>query len=97
MKRGKAKAGVADAREHKIKLLLRLEAKLEWHNERIGHPGEHETFRKGMSDLPTIHDVGLAYGFQSVDTLCVPFADLHDLAKTAFANDGGQFEIVDGK
>jgi len=50
-----------------------------------------------MSDLSTIHDVGLAYSFQSVDTLRVPFADLHDFAETAFANDRGQFEVIDGK
>jgi hypothetical protein len=50
-----------------------------------------------MSDLPTIHDVGLAYSFQSVDTLRVLFADLHDFAETAFADDRGQFEVIDGK
>jgi len=91
------KARVAHAREHKIQLLFRLKAKLEWHNERTRHPGEYETFRKCMGDLPTIHDMGLAYSFQGVDTLCVPFADLHDFAKAAFANDRRQFEIIDGK
>ena len=50
-----------------------------------------------MGDLSTIHDVGLAYSFQSVDTLGVPFADLHDFAETAFADDRGQFEVIDGK
>jgi hypothetical protein len=50
-----------------------------------------------MGDLPTIHNVCLAYGFQSIDALCVPLADLHNLAKAAFANNGGQFEIVDGE
>jgi hypothetical protein len=50
-----------------------------------------------MCDLSTIDDMCLADGFQSIDTLCVPLADLHDLAKAAFANDGSQFEIVDGE
>lgn len=85
------------AREHEIQLLLRLEAKLEWHNERTCHPREYETFRKGMRNLPAIHNMCLAYGFQSVDALCVPLADLHNLTKAAFANNGGQFEIIDGE
>ena len=88
---------MAHAREHEIQLLLRLKAKLERYNERIRHPGEDETFRKGMSDLSTIHNMGLANGLQCVDTLRVPFADLHNLAETAFADDRSQFEIVDGK
>ena len=50
-----------------------------------------------MSDLSTIHNMGLANGLQSVNTLRVPFADLHNLAETAFADDRSQFEIVDGK
>jgi len=41
--------------------------------------------------------MGLANGLQSVNTLRVPFADLHNLAETAFADDRSQFEIVDGK
>jgi hypothetical protein len=88
---------VAHAREHKIQLLLRLKAKLEGYNEMTRHPGEHETFRKCMSDLSTIHNMGLANGLQSVYTLRVPFADLHNLAKTALADDRSQFEIIDGK
>jgi hypothetical protein len=35
------KARVAHARKHEIQLLLRLKAKLEWHNERTRHPGEY--------------------------------------------------------
>ena len=81
--------GKGHAREHEIQLLLRLEAKLEWHNERTCHPGKYETFRKGMCNLSTVHNMCLAYGFQSVDALCVPLADLHNLAKAAFANNGG--------
>ena len=88
---------MAHAREHKIQLLLRLKAELEWYNERARHPREHETFRKGMSDLSTIHNMSLANSLQSVNTLRVPFADLHNLAETAFADDRSQFEIVDGK
>ena len=91
------KVRVGHAREHEIQLLLRLEAKFEWYNERTCHPGEHETFRKGMRNLSTIHDMCLAYSFQSVDALRVPLADLHNLAKAAFANNGGQFEIIDGE
>ena len=83
------------AREHEIQLLLRLEAKLEWYNERTCHSGEYETFCKGMGDLSTIHNMCLAYGFQSINALCVPLADLHNLAKAALANNGGQFEIID--
>ncbi len=92
-----ARQGKGHAREHEIQLLLRLEAKLEWHNERTCHPREYEAFRKGMRNLSTIHNMCLAYGFQSVDALCVPLADLHNLAKAAFANNGGQFEIIDGE
>jgi len=77
---------VGHARQHKVQLLLRLEAKLEWHNERICHPGEYETFREGMRDLSTIYNMCLSYGFQSVDALCVPLADLHDLAKTTLSD-----------
>lgn len=91
------KVRVGHAREDEIQLLFRLEAKLEWHNERTCHPGEYETFCKGMRNLSTIHNMCLPYGFQSVDALCVPFADLHNLAKAAFANNGGQFEIIDGE
>jgi hypothetical protein len=29
--------------------------------------------------------------------LRVPFSNLHDLAETALADDGSQFEIIDGK
>jgi hypothetical protein len=50
-----------------------------------------------MRNLSTIHNMCLAYGFQSVDALCVPLADLHNLTKAAFANNGGQFEIIDGE
>jgi hypothetical protein len=50
-----------------------------------------------MCDLSTIHNVCLAYSFQSIDTLCIPLADLHNLAKAAFANNGSQFEIIDGE
>jgi hypothetical protein len=50
-----------------------------------------------MRNLSTIHNMCLAYGFQSVDALCVPLADLHNLAKAAFANNGGQFKIIDGE
>jgi hypothetical protein len=88
---------VVHARKNEIQLLLRLEAKLEWHNERTRHPGEYETFREGMCDLSTIHDMCLAYGFQSINTLCVPLADLHNLAKAALANNGSQFKIIDGE
>jgi hypothetical protein len=91
------KAGTAYAREHKIQLLFRLETELEWHDERTRYAGEHETFRKGMCDLPTIHDMCFAYGFESIDTLGVSLAHLHDLSKTAFANNCSQFEIVDSK
>lgn len=91
------KQKVAHARKHEIQLLLRLEAKLKWYNKRIRHSGEYKPFREGMCDLSTIDDMCLADGFQSIDTLCVPLADLHDLAKAAFANDGSQFEIIDGK
>lgn len=50
-----------------------------------------------MSDLSTIHDMGLADSFQGIDTLRVPFADLHDFAKTALADDRSQIEIINGK
>jgi hypothetical protein len=95
MRHGKVRTGYA--REHEIQLLFRLEAKLEWHNERTCDPGEYKTLRKGMGDLPTIHNMCLAYGFQRIDALCVPLADLHNLAKAAFANNGGQFEIINGE
>jgi hypothetical protein len=90
-------AGVAHAREHEIQLLLRLKAKLEWHNERTCDAGKHETFCEGMRNFPAIHDVRLAYGFQSIDTLCIPLANLHDLSETAFANNSSQFEVINGK
>ena len=95
MRRDNVRVGYA--REHEIQLLLRLEAELEWHNERTCHPREYETFRKGMRNLSTIHNMCLAYGFQSVYTLCVPLADLHNLAEAAFANNCGQLEIIDGE
>lgn len=88
---------MAHARKHEIQLLLRLEAKLEWHNERTRHPGEYKTFREGMCDLSTIHDMCLAYSFQSIDTLGLPLANLHNLAEAALANNGSQFEIIDGE
>ena len=97
VERDKVLERAAHAREHKIQLLLRLKAKLEWYNERTRHPGEHETFCKCMSDLSTIHNMGLANGLQSVNTLRVPFADLHNLAKAALADDRSQFKVVDGK
>jgi hypothetical protein len=50
-----------------------------------------------MCDLSTIHDMCLAYSFQSIDTLGLPLADLHDLAEAALANNGSQFEIIDGE
>jgi len=50
-----------------------------------------------MRDLSTIDNMGLAYSLQGVDTLRIPLADLHNLAETAFANNRGQFEIVDGE
>ncbi len=89
------KATVRGAREHEIQLLFRLKAKLEWDNERICHPGEYETFRKGMCDLSTIHNMPLTYGFQSVDALCVPLADLHNFAKATFSNNSCQFKVID--
>ena len=91
------KARVAHARKHEIQLLLGLKAKLEWHNKRTCHPGEYEAFREGMCDLSTIHDMCLTYGFQSIDALCVPLADLHNLAKAAFANHSSQLEIINGE
>ena len=50
-----------------------------------------------MRDLPAIHDMCLAYGLQGVDTLCISLADLHNFTETAFADDRGQFEIIDGE
>ena len=92
-----ARQGEGHARENEIQLLFRLEAKLEWDDERTCHPGEYETFRKGMGNLSTIHNMCFAYGFQSVNALCVALADLHNLAKATFANNSGQFEIIDGE
>ncbi len=50
-----------------------------------------------MGNLSTIHNMCLTYGLQSVDALCVPLADLHNLTKATFANNGGQFEIIDSE
>ena len=50
-----------------------------------------------MGDLSTIDNVGLAYCLQGIDALSIAFADLHNLAETAFANNGSQFEIVNGE
>jgi hypothetical protein len=50
-----------------------------------------------MRDFPAIDDVRLANGLQGVDTLCISLADLHNLAETAFANDGSQFKVINGE
>jgi hypothetical protein len=50
-----------------------------------------------MRDFPAIDDVRLADGLQSIDTLCIPLADLHNLAETAFANNGSQFKVINGE
>jgi hypothetical protein len=50
-----------------------------------------------MRDFPAIDDVRLANGLQSIDTLCIPLTDLHNLAKTAFADDGSQFKVINGE
>ena len=50
-----------------------------------------------MRDLAAIDDMCFAYCLQGVDTLRISLADLHHLAETAFADNCGQFEIVDGE
>ena len=50
-----------------------------------------------MRDLAAIDDMCLAYCLQGVDTLRISLADLHHLAETAFADNCGQFEIVNSE
>ena len=50
-----------------------------------------------MCDLIAVDDVRLTYGLEGVDSLCVALADLHDLTKTAFANDSNELEVINAQ
>ena len=50
-----------------------------------------------MRDFSAIHNVCLAYCLQSIDTLGISLADLHDLAETAFSDHGSQFKVINGE
>ena len=67
-------------REDQIQLLLRLVAKLQGNDERIVHPREDESLRKGMGDLSSLNDVLFPDRLQGIYPPGVKFSNLQDLS-----------------
>ena len=57
-----------DVRENQVELLLRLEAELEWHDERVVHACQNQSFGKGMCNFSTLNNMLLADSLQGIDT-----------------------------
>lgn len=67
------------SRKNQIQLLFRLEAKFQWHDERVVHPRENESFRKGMRNLSSFDNVLFPDRLQSVYPAGIELPYLQDL------------------
>ena len=67
------------SRKDQIQLLFRLEAKFQWHDERVVHPRENKSLRKGMRNLSSFDNVLFPDRLQSVYPAGIEFAYLQDL------------------
>jgi hypothetical protein len=85
-------------RHHEVKFVGVLERKFKGYDEGIVDKGEDSAFSENMCDFSrSLSDMRFPYSFESIDTLCVLFPDLHDLSETALADDLEQIERIDGQ
>jgi len=68
-----------NSRKDQIQLLFRLEAKFQWHDERVVHPRKNKSFRKGMRNLSSFDDMLFPDRLQSIYPAGIEFPYLQNL------------------
>jgi hypothetical protein len=86
-----------DEGQHQVQLLLRLEAELQRHDERIVDSSKDEALSKSMRDLVAIHDMGLADRFNCIYALRISLPSLEDFPETTLSDQTRELEGLDGQ